>query len=121
MRISEKRLLALVPRRLRSIGGTMSPRALVVLAVLAVGCGGAPESREAGEGQAATADAGPTVPAWCPPLEPVQVSCAIDPLVACEERNGKQPGAAYACGAWGGTTCVGFDTGCVGVLVYCCD
>lgn len=57
MRISEKRLLALVPRRLRSIGGTMSPRALVVLAVLAVGCGGAPESREAGEGQAAdTAD-----------------------------------------------------------------
>ena len=85
------------------------------LAWLLLGCGGGPEN----PGWGTQTD--PIAAPWCAALEPVQVSCAIDPLVACEERNGRQPASAHACGTYASTSCVGFDSGCSGVLVYCCD
>ena len=89
-------------------------------AVILIGlgaCGGA-----ASEPTTESASIGaPAAPSWCAPLEPVQVSCAIDPLVACEERSGHKPASAHACGTYASTPCVGFDTGCAGVFAYCCE
>ncbi len=86
---------------------------LAWIAATSCGCAGAVESHEA------AVDSG-SVP-WCARLEPVQVSCAIDALLACEERNGRQPSEAHACGTYAATACVGFDSGCAGVIVYCCN
>jgi hypothetical protein len=87
---------------------------LAWLAFGSCGCGG-------GVGPDVSAVEEPIAVPWCAALEQVQVSCAVDPLVACEERNGRQPGAAHACGTYASTSCVGFDSGCAGVIVYCCD
>lgn len=106
-------------------GASVEPGASTSAPIAALGC--VPESGDADipsanvsaiESEiAAPADAAP----WCAPLEPVQVACAIDPLVACEERNGRQSASAHACGTYASTSCVGFDSTCAGVIVYCCD
>jgi len=61
-------------------------------------------------------------PAWCAPLTPVATACAIDPLVACEEQNGVQPDAAYACQVpTVPSGCQSFVAGCGGAYVFCCS
>jgi hypothetical protein len=111
---------------------------IVALAMASTHCGGAVENatdaqrgveddRDAADSQDAA-----TPPSWCSSLTAMQTDWVtqdhLDPVVACEERNGKRPATAYLCETVGSapTDCVGFvsdnvPNGVAGVIVYCCD